>query len=153
MTTIIGASAMIGTVCDATIHGIIERSSQRMETMRTAKPDAQRRADGETDQRLFERNRPMINEAALRRRRSVEDELIEFRRDLMRRGQLRPLHIERRPNKVLGRIIGAPRVGELVALERRVHERRGDIPKRKDGDDDRGDGERGFDARRSFWEG
>ena len=33
-----GASAMIGTVCDATIHGIIERSSQRMETMRTASP-------------------------------------------------------------------------------------------------------------------
>jgi hypothetical protein len=38
MTTIIGASAMIGTVCEATIHGIIERSSQRMETMSTASP-------------------------------------------------------------------------------------------------------------------
>ena len=38
MTTIIGASAMIGTVCEATSHGIIERSSQRMETMRTARP-------------------------------------------------------------------------------------------------------------------
>ena len=38
MTTIIGASAMIGTVCDATIHGIIDRSSQRMETMSTARP-------------------------------------------------------------------------------------------------------------------
>ena len=38
MTTIIGASAMIGTVWVATIHGIIERSSQRIETIRTARP-------------------------------------------------------------------------------------------------------------------
>ena len=38
MTTIIGASAMIGMVCEATIHGITERSSQRMETMSTASP-------------------------------------------------------------------------------------------------------------------
>jgi hypothetical protein len=38
MTTIIGASAMIGTVCDATIHGIIDRSSQRIDTMTAARP-------------------------------------------------------------------------------------------------------------------
>ena len=37
MTTIIGASAMIGTVCDATIHGISDRSSG-IETTRTASP-------------------------------------------------------------------------------------------------------------------
>jgi len=43
MTTIIGASAMIGTVCDATIHGIIERSSQRIETM--SRPSGMNEAD------------------------------------------------------------------------------------------------------------
>ena len=38
MTTIIGASAMIGIVCEATIHGIAERSSQPTETIMTASP-------------------------------------------------------------------------------------------------------------------
>ena len=38
MTTIIGASAMIGTVCEATTQGIIDRSSQPMETTSTAMP-------------------------------------------------------------------------------------------------------------------
>ena len=118
MTTIIGASAMIGTVCDATIHGIIERSSQRMETMRTASPMPKRRADSEADQRLFKRDEPMVDEAALGRRRGREDELVEFARDLMRRGQLRPLHVERRADEVLGGIVRPARVGELVALER-----------------------------------
>ena len=36
ITTIIGASAMIGMVCEATIHGIIERSSQPTETIMIA---------------------------------------------------------------------------------------------------------------------
>ena len=38
MTTIIGASAMIGTVCEATIHGIIERSRLRIERTIIARP-------------------------------------------------------------------------------------------------------------------
>ena len=38
ITTIIGASAMIGTVCEATIQGISERSSTRTDTIATAKP-------------------------------------------------------------------------------------------------------------------
>ena len=38
MTTIIGASAMIGTVCEATIHGIIERSRMRVDWIITARP-------------------------------------------------------------------------------------------------------------------
>ena len=101
MTTIIGASAMIGTVCDATIHGIIERSSQRMETMRTASPMPSAEPIGEADQRLFERDEPMIDEAALGGRRGREDELVEFARDLMRRGQLRPLHVERGADEIL----------------------------------------------------
>ena len=36
MTTIIGASAMIGMVCEATIQGMAERSSQPTETIITA---------------------------------------------------------------------------------------------------------------------
>ena len=69
------------------------------------KPDAERRADREADQRLFERDRAMIDEAALRGRRGGEDELVEFGRDLMRRRQLRPLHVERRADEVLRRIV------------------------------------------------
>ena len=38
MTTIIGASAMIGTVCEATIHGIIDRSTVRMDSASAARP-------------------------------------------------------------------------------------------------------------------
>ncbi len=38
MTTIIGASAMIGTVCEATIHGISERSRKGTATISTASP-------------------------------------------------------------------------------------------------------------------
>ena len=109
--------------------------------------DAERRADREADQRLFERDRAMIDEAALRGRRGVEDELIEFGRHLMRRRQLRPLHVERRADEVLRRIVRPAGVGELVALQRRVHERRGEIPDRDQRENDRRDGERGFHRR------
>jgi hypothetical protein len=86
----------------------------------------------------------MVNEAALGGRRGVEDELVELGGDLMRRGQLRPLHVERRADELWGRIVGASGVGEKVALQRRVHERGGDTPDREDGDNDGSDREDRF---------
>ncbi len=100
------------------------------------KADAERRADEEADQRFLERDRAVIDEAALRGRRGREDELVEFAGDLMRSGKLRPLHVERIDDEVPGRIVGPARVGIGVALQRRVHQRRGDVPAREDGEDD-----------------
>ena len=85
MTTIIGASAMIGIVCEATIQGISERSSTRTDDDRHRQADAERRADEKADQRLLQGDARMKDEAALGGRRRLEDELVEFGDDLMRR--------------------------------------------------------------------
>ncbi len=144
MTTIIGASAMIGTVCEATIQGISDRSSQRIETITTARPMPSAAPIDEADQRLLERDQAVIDEAALRGRRGREHEPAELGDDLMRPRQFRPLHVERIDDEILGRIVGAAGVGVDVALQRRVHQRRGDVPDRDDGEEDGRDGESGF---------
>src|SRR5580693_3575002 len=93
----------------------------------------------------------MINKAALGRRRGREDELVELACDLMRRRQLRPFHIERCADEVLSGIVRPARVGEQIALELNVHQRRGEIPDRDDGEDDRDDWKRGFHCPPPLW--
>src|SRR5664279_3968185 len=86
----------------------------------------------------------MINKAALGRRRGRKDELVNFACDLMRRWQLRTLHVERSADEVLRGVIRLACVGELIALELRVHDRRCEIPDADQSEDDGGDGEDGL---------
>ena len=72
-----------------------------------------------------------------------DDELVKLGGDLMRGGQLRPLHVERAAYEIGGReglVVG---VGEEVALQRRVHDEGGDVP---DGDERGEHGEERQDA-------
>ena len=100
MTTIIGASAMIGIVCEATIQGISDFSSafRLTMTMASAMPSAE--PIDEAEQGLLQGDEAVIDEAALGRRRGLQHGLVEFADDLMGRGKFRALHIEIGQRKV-----------------------------------------------------
>ena len=127
-TMIIGAIARIGIVCEAMIHGIRLRSSVARCTMPTAISDAERRAEGEAEQRRGERHPGVVDEAALAvdgfARKVVSK---KFDGDLVRRRQRR-LRLRQRLAEELdhaGRLAGA---AVEIALERRVQDDREDVP-------------------------
>ena len=108
---------------------------------RRGKRDAEKRAEGEAEQRRGKRHPAVIDEAPLRIRRGLDDRLVEFLADLVWRREHRALL---RPGRFDERGKGRVDIGPPVefALERRIQKPRCHVPDDDDGDDDDRNGDK-----------